>query len=107
MSNSTMVALAENCLNLEILDFWDCKAVTGAGICAFSGHKCLKRLVLLNLPYHNFDETDLDSIALGLPSLESESVLVNDRIELVHYRTRRVVKFIDIFMQSFRLNEQM
>ncbi|XP_040361935.1 EIN3-binding F-box protein 1-like [Rosa chinensis] len=108
VSNSTIVALAWNCPNLEILDLRGCQAVTGAGIRAFSGHKCLKRLVLLNLPFHNFNEADLESIALGCPSLESESVLVDNVIKVVHDNTRRVVKFISIFTPSFRLNiEQM
>ncbi|PRQ34835.1 putative leucine-rich repeat domain, L domain-containing protein [Rosa chinensis] len=104
VSNSTIVALAWNCPNLEILDLRGCQAVTGAGIRAFSGHKCLKRLVLLNLPFHNFNEADLESIALGCPSLESESVLVDNVIKVVHDNTRRVVKFISIFTPSFRLN---
>ncbi|XP_004309567.1 PREDICTED: F-box/LRR-repeat protein 20-like [Fragaria vesca subsp. vesca] len=44
VSDSTMVALAENCSKLETLDIKGCENVTIAGICAFCNHKCLKIL---------------------------------------------------------------
>lgn len=44
VSNRTVLALGENCLNLEVLDVTGCELVTGAGIRALSSHKSLQCL---------------------------------------------------------------
>lgn len=98
VSDLAIAALAF-CRNLELVDIKGCVGVTGAGIRAFSSHQGLKRLVLLGL--RNFDLSDVESLALGCPSLESESVVVDQswRLDptwsddLMHDNTRRVLKF--------------
>ncbi|KAL6182890.1 hypothetical protein ACLB2K_044302 [Fragaria x ananassa] len=93
-----MVALAQNCRNLEILDIGRCDKVTGAGICAFCSHKCLKRLKLDEL---KINLSDVERVVFGCPSLDS--VVVDSRRrsdptwsdELMQDRTRKVVKFVD------------
>ncbi|XP_024171368.1 F-box/LRR-repeat protein 4-like [Rosa chinensis] len=98
VSDPTMLALAQNCCNLEILDLEGCQGVTGAGIRAFSSHQCLKRLVLLGL--RNFNLSDVESVAFGCPSLESESVVVDSLWKLdatlMQDNTRRVLKFTEM-----------
>ncbi|XP_062029011.1 F-box/LRR-repeat protein 3-like [Rosa rugosa] len=100
ISDATIVALAENCINLEILDLKGCHEVRGDGIRAFSSHKCLKHLVLLGLG--DFDLSDVESIALGCPLLESVVVDLSLRLdpawssELMHDRTKSVIKFSQV-----------
>ncbi|XP_004301832.1 PREDICTED: F-box/LRR-repeat protein 20-like [Fragaria vesca subsp. vesca] len=97
VSDLTMVTLAQNCRNLEILDIRGCQKVTGAGICAFCSHKCLKSL---NLDYLMINLSDVEQIVFGCPSLDS--VLVDSRRrrdptwndELMQNKTRKVVKFV-------------
>ncbi|KAL6207286.1 hypothetical protein ACLB2K_024530 [Fragaria x ananassa] len=95
LSDRTVVALAENCRNLEVLvlhrlGLGVIEPVPGDGIHAFSRHKCLKYLALYHL-----DESDVE-IVLGCPSLES---LVLDKsligtFGLMHGNSAgRVVKF--------------
>ncbi|KAL6177873.1 hypothetical protein ACLB2K_049394 [Fragaria x ananassa] len=74
VSDPTMVALAQNCRNLEILDIGGCDKVTGAGICAFCSHKCLKRLKLDHL---KINLSDVERVVFGCPSLDS--VVVDSR----------------------------
>ncbi|KAM5571143.1 F-box/LRR-repeat protein 3-like [Rosa sericea] len=100
IGDATILALAENCINLEILDLKGCHEVRGEGIRAFSSHKCLKRLVLLGLG--DFDLSDVESIALGCPSLESVVVDLSLRLDpawssgLMHDRTNSVTKFSQV-----------
>ncbi|KAL6200497.1 hypothetical protein ACLB2K_030278 [Fragaria x ananassa] len=103
VSDTTMVALAQNCRNLEVLELQECFRVTGAGIRTFSGHKGLRRLGLLGLI--NFSQVDVEIVALGCPLLESESVLVDSywsldptwSSELMHDNTKRVIKFVHFY----------
>ncbi|KAL6203574.1 hypothetical protein ACLB2K_027274 [Fragaria x ananassa] len=103
VSDTTMVPLAQNCLNLEVLELQECVRVTGAGIRTFSGHKGLRRLGLLGLI--NFSQVDVEIIALGCPLLEAESVLVDSywsldptwSSELMHDNTKRVIKFVHFY----------
>nr|XP_011460427.1 PREDICTED: F-box/LRR-repeat protein 4-like isoform X3 [Fragaria vesca subsp. vesca] len=103
LSERTVVALAENCRNLEVLALyriWLHEPVTGASIHSFSRHKCLKYLSLYG--FSNLDQSDVE-IVLGCPSLES---LVLDKsltgnFRLMHGNSaRRVVKF-ESFCDSF------
>ncbi|PRQ16542.1 putative leucine-rich repeat domain, L domain-containing protein [Rosa chinensis] len=93
VSDHTMVALAKNCSKIEILDLEYCERVTGAGIRAFSSHKCLKLLALFGLS--GLYQSDMECIALGCPSLESVVTdnLLTRGFELMQENTRRVVKF--------------
>ena len=68
--NCTIVVVAENCLNLEVLDLSCCSA-TGAGIRGFSSHMCLESLVLLRLCCDYFNVSDVEHVILGCPSLKS------------------------------------
>ena len=45
VTDHAIVALAENCLNLEVIDLSDCR-LTGVGIRAFASHKSLQHIVL-------------------------------------------------------------
>ncbi|KAL6197062.1 hypothetical protein ACLB2K_032675 [Fragaria x ananassa] len=103
LSERTVVALAENCCNLEVLALyriWLHEPVTGASIHSFSRHKCLKYLSFYG--FSNLDQSDVE-IVLGCPSLES---LVLDKsaagnFGLMHGNsTRWVVKF-ESFCDSF------
>lgn len=99
ISDATIVALAENCPKLEILDIKDCHEVRRDGILAFSSHQCLKSLVLLGL--WDFDLFDVESIALGCPSLESVVVDSSLRVdpawssELMHEHTKKSHQVLD------------
>ncbi|KAL6177871.1 hypothetical protein ACLB2K_049392 [Fragaria x ananassa] len=94
VSDTTMVALAQNCRNLEILDIGGCDKVTVAGICAFCCHKCLKCLVLDEL---KINLSDVERIVFGCLSLKSVVVDHRRRLdptwsdELMHEKTRKVV----------------
>ncbi|KAL6175159.1 hypothetical protein ACLB2K_051802 [Fragaria x ananassa] len=68
VSDSTMVALAENCSKLETLDIKGCENVTIAGICAFCNHECLKILTWEDV---KIIPSEVNSIVLGSPSLYS------------------------------------
>ncbi|XP_004301833.1 PREDICTED: F-box/LRR-repeat protein 20-like [Fragaria vesca subsp. vesca] len=100
VSDPTMVALAQNCRNLETLDIGGCEKVTGAGICAFCNHKCLKRL---NLDKLKISLSDVERLVLGCPSLKSVVVESRRRLDptwskkLMQDRTRKVVKFVESY----------
>lgn len=71
-SDATVVALAENCPNLEVLALCCGQkngGVTAAGIRALSSHQCLKHLALFDV--RNLGESDVMRIVFGCPSLES------------------------------------
>ncbi|KAL6138861.1 hypothetical protein ACLB2K_064140 [Fragaria x ananassa] len=70
LTEETFVALAENCINLEVLNLQQCH-VTAASIDAFLGHKCLRYLNLFCCISHDIKGSTLESLALGCPSLES------------------------------------
>ncbi|PRQ43465.1 putative leucine-rich repeat domain, L domain-containing protein [Rosa chinensis] len=70
VTDRTILALAENCLNLEILDLSGNKFVTGVGIRAFLGHKCLQSLDLRYIRVY-VSGSDLEDLALACPSLKS------------------------------------
>ncbi|XP_004301830.1 PREDICTED: F-box/LRR-repeat protein 4-like [Fragaria vesca subsp. vesca] len=98
VSDLTVSALAF-CKKLEVLDLSGCEGVTGPGIRAFSSHQGLRRLVLLGL--RSFGLSDVETLVLGCPSLDVDSVVVEERWrkdptwrdELMHWKTRLVLKF--------------
>lgn len=91
VSDPTIVALAENCLNLELLDLTGCELVTGTGIRAFSSHIRLKCLVLCSC--FGFGQSDVTHIVLGCRSLKS--IVVDKRLNMwflqMQERVRSVV----------------
>ncbi|XP_004308631.1 PREDICTED: uncharacterized protein LOC101290820 [Fragaria vesca subsp. vesca] len=98
VSDRTMVALAENCSKLETLDvesYW----VTGAGIRAFSGHKCLKHLSVMYGSSAKFDKSDVERLALGCPSLKSVifDKSLEGSFEPMLENTRRIIKFKNFY----------
>ncbi|KAL6134357.1 hypothetical protein ACLB2K_066589 [Fragaria x ananassa] len=70
VTDTTIVALAKNCLKLEKLDLSYNEFVTGVGVRAFMGHK---RLRVLDLQYilNPVSESDLEDLASACPSLKS------------------------------------
>ncbi|XP_062005698.1 uncharacterized protein LOC133722853 [Rosa rugosa] len=70
VTDRTILALAENCLNLEMLDLSGNKFVTRVGIRAFLGHKCLQSLDLRYIRVY-VSGSDLEDLALACPSLKS------------------------------------
>ncbi|KAL6221131.1 hypothetical protein ACLB2K_008883 [Fragaria x ananassa] len=62
-----MVFLAENCPNLQFLDLSGTN-VTGAGVRAFSGHRCLESLDLYRCG--EFCWSDIEYMVLGCQSLK-------------------------------------
>ena len=92
-----MVALAENCRKLETFDLQYCTRLTGAGIRAFSGHKYLKLLKLFHLT--NLDESDVEQVALGCPSLQSVVLdySLTRKFEFIDEKARRVIKHSSYF----------
>ncbi|KAM5565929.1 F-box/LRR-repeat protein 3-like [Rosa sericea] len=78
VSDQSIVALAENCVRLEVLDLSGCK-VTGYGIRAFFGHRCLESLVLGS--YFHLHWRDVEHLVLGCWSLKS-IVLKKDKVNL-------------------------
>ncbi|KAL6139159.1 hypothetical protein ACLB2K_064436 [Fragaria x ananassa] len=71
ITERTIVALAKNCLNLEVLDLDGCTGITTSCIDAFSGHKCLRFLILLRCSSDDLRGSAFESLAFGCPSLES------------------------------------
>ena len=72
VSDQTVVALAENCRNVEalILCCDDArKPLPGASIHAFSSHKSLKHLALFGRI--DLDQSDVERVLVECPSLES------------------------------------
>ncbi|KAM5565622.1 hypothetical protein ABKV19_019573 [Rosa sericea] len=91
VSDRTIVALAQNCPNLEMVDLSGC-GITGAGIRAFSGHACLQTIVLRLC---EVGASDLEHLVLSCRSLKS--ILVHHKtlkqiLPLMRKRTRRFVK---------------
>ncbi|KAL6215369.1 hypothetical protein ACLB2K_014800 [Fragaria x ananassa] len=68
LSDQSMAFVAENCPNLEILEL-SSSHVTGAGVRAFYGHRCLQSLVLRWCP--EFFWSDIEHMVLGCKSLKS------------------------------------
>ncbi|KAL6146303.1 hypothetical protein ACLB2K_056984 [Fragaria x ananassa] len=71
LTERTFVAIAKNCINLEVLDLAGCRGITTTCIDAFSGQKCLR---FLNLQCRSCDDlrgSAFESLALGCPSLET------------------------------------
>ncbi|KAL6503136.1 hypothetical protein OROHE_023765 [Orobanche hederae] len=68
LTDRTIVALARNCLDLEVLDLSDCQKVTGAGLRAFRSHACLNDIVLLYC--FRFFGSDLEHLVLDCPTLK-------------------------------------
>ena len=69
VSDPTLVALAENCRNLVMVDLTGCELITGAGIRAFADHGCVELEALVLLSCYNISAFDLEHLALGCPSL--------------------------------------
>ncbi|KAL6133087.1 hypothetical protein ACLB2K_065324 [Fragaria x ananassa] len=94
LTEETFVALAENCINLEVLNLQQCH-VTAASIDAFLGHKCLRYLNLFCCISHDIKGSTLESLALGCPLLESIVVHRTWRQRLVHQESTvsRFLKF--------------
>ncbi|CAL5355455.1 unnamed protein product [Camellia sinensis] len=67
LSDATLVALAQNCLNLEAVDLTGCESITGYGIRAFVNHEALKELVLVSCLH--FSGEDLEEMVLGCQTL--------------------------------------
>ncbi|KAM5565547.1 hypothetical protein ABKV19_019516 [Rosa sericea] len=94
VTDNTIVALAQNCLNLELLELRGCK-VTGAGIRAFSGHKCLQILNLFCC-VSGIRGSDLERLARKCPALKS--IVVDERLRNRMWRVMRdgtISKFLE------------
>ncbi|KAL0288601.1 UNVERIFIED_CONTAM: F-box protein [Sesamum angustifolium] len=79
VSDATLVALAQNCKHLEVLDLTGCELVTGSCIRAFSSHDSLKELVLIHCGY-GFTGYDLEELVLGCASLEC--IVLDQRLRI-------------------------
>ncbi|KAL6146570.1 hypothetical protein ACLB2K_057248 [Fragaria x ananassa] len=71
LTERTVVALAKNCINLEVLDLCGCTSIAITCIDAFSGHKCMRFLYLLDCSCNDLRGPAFERLALGCPSLES------------------------------------
>ncbi|XP_021276866.1 F-box/LRR-repeat protein 20-like [Herrania umbratica] len=60
LSDFTVIAIAENCVNLVAIDLTGCELVTGAGVGAFGNHQRLESLVLASC--YNICMDDLDMV---------------------------------------------
>ncbi|XP_050365719.1 uncharacterized protein LOC126784290 [Argentina anserina] len=90
VTDRTIVALAENCFNLEVIDLSDCR-LTGAGIRAFASHKLLQSIVLR---FCNISGDNLDNLVFRCGSLKSivlDSETLNQMRPRLRKRTRKVV----------------
>ncbi|KAM5559889.1 hypothetical protein ABKV19_021196 [Rosa sericea] len=70
VTDRTILALAENCLNLEMLNLRGNGYVTGVGVRAFLSHKRLQSLDLRYIRIY-VSGSDLEDLALACPSLKS------------------------------------
>ncbi|XP_062021399.1 F-box/LRR-repeat protein 3-like [Rosa rugosa] len=77
LTEKTIVALAKNCINLEMLNLRGGLGVTAAAIDAFLGHKCLQSLNLIGCLFDDVRGSALESLALQCPSLKS--IVVNEK----------------------------
>ncbi|KAL6196381.1 hypothetical protein ACLB2K_031996 [Fragaria x ananassa] len=71
LTEKTFVALAKNCINLEVLCLDSVTAVNTGAIVAFMGHECLRSLKLNGSLHDDFRVSSLDCLALLCPSFES------------------------------------
>ncbi|KAK8547402.1 hypothetical protein V6N13_098112 [Hibiscus sabdariffa] len=60
LSDVTVIAIANNCVNLVAIDLTGCESVTGIGIRAFGNHESLEYLVLASC--HNICMDDLNTV---------------------------------------------
>ncbi|XP_004292846.1 PREDICTED: F-box/LRR-repeat protein 2-like [Fragaria vesca subsp. vesca] len=90
LTEQTFVALAKNCINLEVLILQECE-VTATSIHAFLGHKCLRSLNLISCLSDDFKGSILESLALGCPSLESIVVQESWREKLLQEMQKSTV----------------
>ncbi|XP_004287087.1 PREDICTED: F-box/LRR-repeat protein 4-like [Fragaria vesca subsp. vesca] len=93
VSDQSMVFLAENCPNLQFLDLSGTN-VTGAGVRAFSGHRCLESLDL-----HGSGEfcwCDIEYLVLGCQSLKSVH-LSRPPMDSVPESVSRIVTLTDLW----------
>ncbi|KAL6212547.1 hypothetical protein ACLB2K_017765 [Fragaria x ananassa] len=90
VTDNTVVTLAQSCLDLEILDLRGCWRVTGGGIGAFSGHKCLQTLDLYNC-VPGITVSDLEPL---LKCRSLKSILVDPRLRLTLSRYSKFLEFI-------------
>ncbi|XAR70851.1 hypothetical protein NMG60_11027883 [Bertholletia excelsa] len=67
LSDATLVALAQNCLNLEAIDLTGCESITADGIRAFVDHDALEELVLARC--REFSGEDLEELVIGCQRL--------------------------------------
>ncbi|KAL6212342.1 hypothetical protein ACLB2K_017562 [Fragaria x ananassa] len=91
LSDQSMAFVAANCPNLEILDL-SSSHVTGAGVRAFYGHRCLQSLVLRWCP--EFSWSDIEHMVLGCKSLKSMLVSMPP-MHSVPESVSRIVSLID------------
>ncbi|KAL6212343.1 hypothetical protein ACLB2K_017563 [Fragaria x ananassa] len=91
VSDQSMVYVAGNCPNLEILGLTGCSNVTGAGVRAFSGHRCLESLVIRRC---EFCWSDIEHMVLGCQSLKS-ILLSRPHMHSVPESVSRIVTLVD------------
>ncbi|XP_031282167.1 F-box/LRR-repeat protein 4-like [Pistacia vera] len=60
VSDTTLVAIAENCNNLLAIDLTGCELITGVGVRALGNHECLESLGLASI--YNIKVDDLDTV---------------------------------------------
>ncbi|XP_016646861.1 PREDICTED: F-box/LRR-repeat protein 4-like [Prunus mume] len=94
VSDHTLVALAENCLNLEMVDLTGCDLVTGAGIRAFAGHKCLEALVLRSC--FNVSDSDVVHTVLRCQFLKSVVLDRGLRIWMLPQTQESISRFAEL-----------
>ncbi|XP_020409981.1 F-box/LRR-repeat protein 4 isoform X2 [Prunus persica] len=94
VSDHTLVALAENCLNLEMVDLTGCDLVTGVGIRAFAGHKCLEALVLRSC--FNVSDSDVVHIVLRCQFLKSVVLDKGLRIWMLPQTQESISRFAEL-----------
>lgn len=68
VSDSTILALSENCKDLKELVLTGCELVTGFGVRSFFQHKALEALTLARC--YNVYGSDVEEMAMGCPTLE-------------------------------------
>ncbi|KAL6585367.1 hypothetical protein OROMI_002011 [Orobanche minor] len=103
LTDRTIVALARNCLDLEVLDLSDCQKVTGAGLRAFRSHACLNAIVLLYC--FRFFGSDLEHLVLDCPTLKCivvDEYVGRQILPEMQESTRKCVSYSFSFDWSFR-----
>lgn len=94
ISDPTLVALAENCQNLILVDLTGCKLVTGAGIRAFTNHGSVETLVLLFC--YKISGNDLEHLALGCRSLKYVVLDKGKKLRIPMMMQRNISRFYDL-----------